>query len=98
MIRVFIENLLLFLIPTIVYVAYVMMTRATNEGDADTSSPTSAQILNEAPLMWLFAAGAMLVIATLISFGHYSGGKPGELYVPPAMKDGRIEPGHKVKP
>ena len=37
--------------------------------------------------------GAALVIATLVVFGSISGGKPGQVYVPPVLKDGRIEPG-----
>jgi hypothetical protein len=41
----------------------------------------------------LFVAGAALVIATLVVFGSISSGKPGQTYVPPVFKDGRIEPG-----
>ena len=46
------------------------------------------------PLIWLFIAGAVLVIVTLVAFGSTSGGKPGQHYVPPVMKDGKIVPGH----
>jgi hypothetical protein len=86
MIRIVAENILLFLLPTIVYVAYVYMTRE--------EKPGAMRVLDDAPLIWLFVAGAALVVITLVSFGSVTGGKPGQVYTPPAFKDGRIEPGH----
>jgi len=82
--RVIIENILLFLLPTAAYIAYAMLTRRTTSTGA---------VLNDAPLIWLFVAGALLVLVTLTVFGSTSGGKPGQQYTPPRMKDGRIEPG-----
>lgn len=87
MIRIVIENILLFLLPTIIYVAYVYLTR-------DDEKPGAARVLNDAPLIWLFIAGAVLMLATLVTFGSMSGGKPGQTYTPPVLKDGHIEPGH----
>lgn len=86
MIRIVAENILLFLLPTIVYVAYTYMTREER--------PAAAHVLDDAPLIWLFAAGAAVVLITLISFGSVTGGKPGQVYTPPSFKDGKIEPGH----
>jgi hypothetical protein len=86
MIRIVAENVLLFLLPTIVYVAYIYMTRE--------EKPGAARVLDDAPLLWLFVAGAVLVVVTLVTFGSFSGGKPGQVYVPPSFKDGHIEPGH----
>ena len=86
MIRIVVENILLFLLPTIVYIAYVYMTRE--------EKPGATQVLDDAPLVWLFVAGAVVVVFTLVAFGSVSGGKPGQVYVPPSLKDGRIEPGH----
>ena len=86
MIRVVIENILLFLLPTGMYIAYVLMTRRGN-------TPAGA-VINEAPLVWLFITGALLVGATLVYYATITpGGKPGQVYTPPRMKDGRIEPG-----
>lgn len=87
MIRIVLENLLLFLLPTLVYVVYVYVARSERAGSA-------AQVMNDAPLVWLFVAGALLVIVTLVAFGSTSGGKPGQAYDPPVLKDGRVEPGH----
>jgi len=86
MIRIVAENILLFLLPTIIYVAYVYMTRE--------EKPGTARVLDDAPLIWLFIAGAGLVVVTLLTFGSMSGGKPGQIYTPPILKDGHIEPGH----
>jgi len=82
--RVIIENILLFLLPTAAYVGYALLTRRTTSAGA---------LLNDAPLIWLFVAGALLVVVTLTLFGSTSGGKPGQEYTPARMKDGRIEPG-----
>lgn len=86
MIRIVIETLLLFLLPTLAYLIYVYFARKQ-----EAVSP--GEIVSEAPLMWLFAIGAILVVVTVIAFGSTSGGKPGMVYEPPVMKDGRIEPG-----
>jgi len=84
MIRVVIENIALFLLPTGLYIGYVLLTRdASHRG----------KVLDEAPLIWLFLAGALLVVIVLIAFGSTSGGRPGQHYEPPSMKDGHIEPG-----
>ena len=85
MIRVIIENILLFLLPTAMYLGYVLLTRRTT---------STSGVVNDAPLLWLFATGALLVAATLIYYGATStGGRPDQTYTPPRMKDGRIEPG-----
>jgi Family of unknown function (DUF6111) len=86
MIRIVIENMLLFLLPTAMYVAYVLLTRR---------STSAGTVMNEAPLVWLFVAGAVLVAGTLIYYASISeGGRPDQTYTPPRVKDGRIEPGN----
>jgi TRAP-type mannitol/chloroaromatic compound transport system permease small subunit len=95
MIRILVENLLLFLLPTFLYLAYVFFNRATSEKDENGDTAAAAGgLLDDAPLLYLFAAGVFLVVATLVVFGSNTGGKPNQPYVPPAIKDGRIEPGH----
>ncbi len=85
MIRIVIENLLLFLAPTLIYVTYVYVRRRSDGNDT--------AVLNDAPLLWLFAAGVILLVSTLVFFGSTSGWKPGQPYQPPVYKDGKIEPG-----
>lgn len=84
MIRVLIENIVLFLLPTIAYLAYVLLTRRAAQGPA--------RILEGAPLLWLFASGAAIVLLTLTFLSSTTGGKPGEAYRPNVIKDGRIVP------
>lgn len=86
MIRIVVQNIILFLLPTVVYVAYVYMTKE--------DKPGGARVFDDAPIIWLFTAGVVVVLVTLIAFGSISGGKPGQVYTPPVLKDGRIEPGH----
>ena len=87
MIRVVVENVLLFLLPAAMYMGYVLLTRRGNTPAGD--------IVSDAPLVWLFVVGALLVAATLTYYATVTpGGTPGQTYTPPRMgKDGRIEPG-----
>lgn len=94
MIRIIVENLLLFLLPTLAYIAYVLVRRRDGSGPGTGGTAGANTVLDDAPLLWLFAAGTALVIVTLIAFGSTTGGKPGQSYHPPVLKDGRIEPGH----
>ena len=89
MIRIVLENLLLILAPTLVYVAYVYLT-TDPQGKRQ-------KALDETPLLWLFLLGVMLAIGVLAIFGTTGGGKPGEAYQPPVFRDGKIVPG-KIKP
>lgn len=86
MIRTVIENILLFLLPTVIYVAYVALSRRLN-------GASEGGVLEEAPMLWLFIAGAALVVVTLVVFGSTSGGRPGQEYQPPMYRDGKIVPG-----
>jgi phosphoglycerol transferase MdoB-like AlkP superfamily enzyme len=88
MIRIVAENIVLFLLPTLVYVLYTVFRRRM-----DGAPTTAATVFDDAPVIWLFFAGALLVVATLVFFGSTSGGRPGEAYVPPSVIDGKITPG-----
>lgn len=86
MIRAVIENILLFLLPTAMYIGYVLLTRR--------NSKQGGHVLTDAPLVALFTAGALLVAATLVYYATITpGGTVTQSYTPPRMKDGRIEPG-----
>lgn len=84
MIRVIIENIVLFFLPAAIYVAYIYLTR---------SDPRKG-LLDGAPVIWLVVAGTALVVVVLVAFGTTSGGRPDQIYVPPSVKDGKIIPGH----
>jgi hypothetical protein len=85
MIRVVVENIVLFFLPMAIYVTYALLTR---KADA------KGGLMDDAPLLWLMFAGTAVVFVVLIAFGSSSGGKPGQVYVPPSLnKDGKVEPG-----
>lgn len=95
MIRTVIENLLLFLLPTLIYVGWILFTRARRAADNDNDDAgLLSDLLGDAPLVWLFVSGAFLVIVTLTFFGSSSGGKPGQHYQPSVFKDGKVQPSH----
>ncbi|MDX2309208.1 MAG: DUF6111 family protein [Hyphomicrobium sp.] len=94
MIRIVIENLLLFLLPTVAYVGWLLITRPDHLERDENGRIKTSMLLKDAPFFWLIAAGTVLLVATVIAFGTSSGGKPGQTYSPPVYKDGRIEPGH----
>ena len=87
MIRIAIEIVLLFLLPTAAYLGYALLTRP--------SRPAKA-VISEAPLIWLGISGLVLVFATLIYYGSTSTRMGGldQTYTPARIKDGQIEPGH----
>lgn len=87
MIRIFIENIGLFLLPTALYAAYLVLARRSAPQEQGRG------LLADLPLSWLFAAGATIVLLTLATMSSRSGGKPGEAYHPSVIKDGRIVPG-----
>lgn len=96
MLRVMVENFLLFILPTVLYLVYRYVRRATSNTQTQSApGQTISNDLNDAPFLWLFVVGAGLVLAVLIAFGSTDkSGKPGQTYYPPVVKDGKVIPGH----
>lgn len=90
MIRIVIENVLLFIAPTALYIAYVYLVRKNGpDGQAN------KDLLADAPVVALCASGAAVVLVVMLVFGSMKGGTPSEGYEPPIVKDGKIVPGHQ---
>jgi hypothetical protein len=87
MIRWAVESIILFFLPTLIYVGYVGLRRQ--------DEAANKHLLDEAPILWLTASGAILVVLVMVVFGSSEGGRPGEGYEPSVYKDGKIVPGHK---
>lgn len=86
MLRVVLVNLTLLLLPSLLYGVYIYLMRR----GAPPGEPVS-----DAPFLWLFAAGILLMLASMAFFIQFSeGGKPGQSYHPPEYKDGKIIPGY----
>ena len=92
--RVIIENIVLFLLPTLVYVGYRLLMRQLGRDVA----AGDAHVLEGAPLMVLIGSGVLLVLLVTVVFGSVSGGKPGEVYVPSRIENGKIIPGGSRAP
>lgn len=90
MIRVVIENVLLFIAPTALYIAYVYLARRTGNGEM-----ADKELLADAPVLGLCLSGAAVVLLVMLVFGSMKGGTPGDGYEPPIFKDGKIVPGHQ---
>jgi hypothetical protein len=96
MTRIVLENIAIFLIPTLLYAVFVFVTAPHTR---DSGERAFARLLNDAPLLWLFTAGAILVFVCLIAFQSTDGGRPGMIYQGPIMQEGgRISPGHAEPP
>ncbi len=91
MIRVIVSVVVPLVLPTILYFAYAwyLARRARAAGQED------PKVL-DVPWSWLVGAGVALAA---ISFGVNfmgEGDKPGGVYVPPHVEDGKIVPGRVV--
>jgi hypothetical protein len=93
MIRIVIENVLLFLLPTLAYLGWVLIARPQTLERTPDGRIRATRVLNDAPLLWLAAAGIILLLVVLITFGKTTGGNPEQTYRPPVFKDGKIQPG-----
>ena len=88
MIRIVFENIFFFLLPTLVYIAWVAFSQNEWAG--------LPRVLRGAPLLRLFVAGAALMLTTLVMFSSRSHNSPRDVYEPPSVKDGKLEPGHSI--
>jgi Family of unknown function (DUF6111) len=86
--RIFLTIVLPFLLPTILYVLWLVAMRRIELAGA-----ASWRAL---PWPWLVAAGLMLMAALLYFVSIHVGGSAQGTYVPPQYIDGRIVPGHVV--
>jgi hypothetical protein len=69
----------------VLYLSYVYLVTKTDA--------KAHQVLNEAPLIWLFLAGVTMIAITLVVFRTSNEGDPNQTYRPPVFKDGKIVPG-----
>jgi cytochrome c oxidase assembly factor CtaG len=84
MIRPVATEIVLFVLPFVLYVVFLWATRA---GVLDVQSwPVSR-------LVWLLIASLTLVIGSFLYFANFTGAPPGSTYVPAHMENGRFVPG-----
>ena len=84
MMRVVLINLLMFLLPFLLYGGYVYLTRGSQSPDS---------IWRGAPIGWLVVAGVVLALGTLFTLVTFSGWGTEGTYYPPRFEDGVVKPG-----
>jgi hypothetical protein len=83
MLRIILLNMFMFLLPFLIYGAYVFVTTGGQmEG-----------LWQGAPVFWLLAIGCVLLLVTVGAVISFSGGEPGGTYRPPQIEDGAVRPG-----
>lgn len=87
--RVFLTIVLPLLVPTAVYLLWVVVVGATHEGTAISWTAM--------PWLWLAGAGAVLLAVVLFAVTVRFGSPQEGVYVPPRWEDGQIIPGHIQK-
>lgn len=83
MLRIALIDIVMFSLPFLIYGAYVIATKGTSPSD----------VWQSAPVLWLLAAGCLLLLITMATLISFSGGKPGGTYHPPTIENGTIKPG-----
>ena len=83
MIRTGVTELILFLLPFVLYAVYLLATRT------NVVHPDSWPLRH---LAWLFAAALLLVIGSFIYFANYTGAPVGSDYEPAHMENGKFVP------
>lgn len=95
MIRIVLENVALFLLPTIAYVAWVLVLGDTVDPETGRRR-TVVEHLNNAPIFWLLAAGTAAVAIAMALFAAREETNIEKPYEPAIYKDGKIiHPGGK---
>ncbi len=90
MIRIFFIQLLVFLFPFAVYGLYLKYKIARGEVKSDPWGRNT--------LIWLLLGGLVLMGGGFVVLSNFSGEKPGGIYQPAVMKDGKIIPGKFIEP
>ena len=88
MIRIVIEIVFFFLLPTLLYIVWIAFSQDEWNG--------LSAVLSEAPLVRLFLAGGALVLGTLVAFSSRTYHNPNDVYVPASVVDGKLEPARSI--
>ncbi len=88
MVRIVIQHLLLFLLPTVLYGTYVAWARRRA---LIAGRPAPAFL--KGPWFWLIVSGGGLVLISLAALAVFGGYGPEAVYEPATLQDGEIVPG-----
>lgn len=85
--RIILQYLLPLLLPFLIYLAWVALTRDRRPG-----------WLDDTPWVPLATAGVALLTVSLFGWSLLSGDEPGARYQPPRFEDGRVVPAEALEP
>ena len=88
MTRIVLQYLLPILLPTLVFLAWVYLTRGHEEAAHETITR-----IREGPWFWLILGGIALM-ALGLAYMAFQGAAPGGVYHAPRFEDGRVIPGY----
>ena len=91
MLRTTLIHILILLAPTILYIAFLILTRRVQ-----LSRSQAAETLRKMPWVRLLGTGLILAAASLVVWALTVGGDPEGTYVPARIVDGEIVPGEVV--
>lgn len=83
MLRIFLINILLFLLPFLIYAAYMIWVKGV--------APSSLTRIT--PVVWLIVAGFACLLIGMVLLVQFSGGERDGTYQPSVIEDGVIKPG-----
>ena len=90
MIRTLIYYLVPLLLPTVIYVLWMLYARFRARTVPEGEMPS----WERTPWLLLFGSGVVLAAAALFTYAFVTGGTPDGAYKPAHLEDGRIVPGH----
>ena len=91
MLRTTLVHILILLAPTILYIAFLILTRRLH-----LSRSHAAETLRKMPWVRLLGSGLVLAAASLVVWAMTVGSDPEGPYVPARMIDGELVPGEVV--
>ncbi len=83
MLRIALIDIFLFLLPFLIYGAYMVTVKGV----------APEKLWQNAPIFWLLTAAIGLLLVVMATLIQFSGGKPGGTYHPPSLENGVITPG-----
>lgn len=83
MLRVVLVDILLFLLPFLIYAAYMVWVKGM----------APKNIMAGAPILWLVTSGFVCLIVGLLMIINFSGGDRAGTYHPSTLDEGVIRPG-----
>jgi hypothetical protein len=86
--RVFLQYILPLLLPSLLYILWVVLARRRTASSGGTVS-----VLQVGPWFWLILTGIGLAACGLIASALLFGGDPKGTYMPPHLENGRVVPG-----